>query len=88
MARRIGISADDISTEGQMKKLTIQALSGAMIAAIAATTVLVTVEAASAKKMPPICEKVSLGSDKTIARQIAATWKRLGPFSGMCGQPK
>jgi len=71
-----------------MKKFATCALTGAMAAAIAATTVLVTVEAASAKKAVPLCEKVSLPSDKSAARQILATWKRLGPMSGMCGAPK
>ncbi|MBN8995241.1 MAG: hypothetical protein J0H94_08445 [Rhizobiales bacterium] len=71
-----------------MKKFTNRALAGALIAAIAATTVLVTIEAASAKKFVPGCEKVKLSGDKTVARQTMALWNRLGPMSGMCGQPK
>jgi hypothetical protein len=71
-----------------MKKFASCALAGAMAAAIAATTVLVTVEAASAKTPLPLCQKVSLPSDKSIARQMLATWKRLGPLSGMCSAPK
>ena len=71
-----------------MKKFSHYALTGAMITALAATTVVVTMEAASAKARIPLCDKVKLGSDKTTARQIAATWQRLGTLSGMCAEPK
>jgi hypothetical protein len=75
------------STEGLMKKLSQYALTGAMVAALAATTIAVTVEVAAAKTRIPLCDKVKLGSDKTTARQIAITWQRLGPLSGMCAKP-
>lgn len=71
-----------------MKKFTAYVLTGALLAAMSSTTVLVSVEAASAKTRIPLCDKVKLGSDKTTARQIAGAWKRLGPLSGMCGAPK
>jgi len=71
-----------------MKKFATHALAGALVAAVAATTVFVTVEAASAKTFVKGCEKVKLSADKTVARQTSALWNRLGPMSGMCAAPK
>jgi hypothetical protein len=71
-----------------MKKFASNALNGTLAAAIAATTIAIGVEAASAKSIVPYCTKVGLGSNKSTARQIASTWKRLGPVSGMCSAPK
>jgi hypothetical protein len=71
-----------------MKKFASNALNGALAAAIAATTIAISVEAASAKSIVPYCTKVGLGSDKSTARQIASTWRRLGPMSGLCAAPK
>ena len=68
-----------------MKKFSHYALASALVAAISATTVVVTIEAASAKTRVPLCDKVKLGSDRTTARQIASTWQRLGPMSAARG---